>query len=351
MTINPKARKKVAKRIKKSAKKEVKIQVKAVAKMPTSRAMKKGMKKSVKNVFNKALKRDFIDIERIPAKDLRQILKMAVKLKKRNRPLLKGKTLVSVFEKPSTRTRVSFEVGMNQLGGHVLTMNSTETQIGRGETIDDTAKVLSRFVDVIMLRANSHASLLELAEHATVPVINGLTDFSHPCQIMADILTLEEHKGNIEGKKVAWVGDGNNVLTSWIHAAAKFDFALHISTPKKLMPSQKVLDKAIKSGAKIKIFESTADCVKGVDCVITDTWVSMGDEDADKRIKLLQDYQVNEKLMSYASPDAIFMHCLPAHRGEEVSSGVIDGKQSVVFDEAENRLHAQKAIMAWCLEA
>jgi ornithine carbamoyltransferase len=228
-------------------------------------------------------------------------------------------------------------------------MSSNDMQLGRGESIDDTAKVLSRFVDVIMLRANSHASLLELAEHATVPVINGLTDFSHPCQIMADILTLEEHKGEITGKKVAWVGDGNNVLTSWIHAAAKFNFTLHIATPKKLMTSQKVLDKAIKSGAKIKIFDKPSQCVAGVDCVITDTWVSMGDADADNRIKLLQDYQVNEKLMALAEPGAIFMHCLPAHRGEEVTDGVIDGKQSVVFDEAENRLHAQKAIMAWCL--
>ena len=349
MTVNKKARKKVAKRIKKSVKKAAKVQVKALAKIPTSRAMKKGMKKSVLKVIDKAQKRDFIDIERVPARELRKILKLAVKLKKRNKDLLKGKTLVSIFEKPSTRTRVSFEVGMNQLGGHVITMNSSETQIGRGETIDDTAKVLSRFVDIIMLRANTHESLLELAEHATVPVINGLTNFSHPCQIMADILTFEEHRGNINGKKIAWVGDGNNVLTSWIHAAAKFNFALHIATPKKLAPNQKVMEKAIKAGANIKIFESTSDCVKGVDCVITDTWVSMGDADAENRIKLLQDYQVNEKLMAHASPSAIFMHCLPAHRGEEVSSGVIDGKQSVVFDEAENRLHAQKAIMAWCL--
>jgi ornithine carbamoyltransferase len=349
MTVNQKARKKATKRVKKTAKKAAKVQVREIAKIPTSRAMKKGMKKSLLKVFDKALKRDFIDIEKVPATELRKILKLAVKLKKRNRRLLKGKTLAAIFEKPSTRTRVSFEVGMNQLGGHVITMNSSETQIGRGETINDTAKVLSRFVDVIMLRANSHKSLLELAEHATVPVINGLTDFSHPCQIMADILTLEEHKRTINGKKVAWVGDGNNVLTSWIHMAAKFDFALHIATPKKLMPNQQVLEKAIKAGAKIKMFDSPAECVQDVDCVITDTWVSMGDEDAQRRMKLLQDFQVNDALMAKAAPDAIFMHCLPAHRGEEVTDSVIDGKQSVVFDEAENRLHAQKAIMAWCL--
>lgn len=350
MINTKKARKKIAKRTKKLVKKAAKIQVKMVAQKPTSRAMKKGMKKSVKKVFDKALKRDFIDLDKLSAKDLRGILKLAVKLKKRNKALLKGKTLAAIFEKPSTRTRVSFEVGMGQLGGNVITMNSAETQIGRGESIDDTAKVLSRFVDIIMLRANSHESLVELAKHATVPVINGLTDFSHPCQIMADILTFEEHKGNIEGKKIAWVGDGNNVLVSWVHAATKFDFTLHISTPKELSVTQKVLDKAIKAGAKIKLFDNPQDCVKNTDCIITDTWVSMGDTDANKRIKLLQNYQVNEKLMQLALPSAIFMHCLPAHRGEEVTDEVIDGPQSVVFDEAENRLHAQKAIMAWCLK-
>jgi ornithine carbamoyltransferase len=291
----------------------------------------------------------FLDIDKIHADDLRAILDLAVKLKKKNEQLLKGKFLASIFEKPSTRTRVSFEVGMKELGGDVVTMMSSDMQLGRGETIADTAKVLSRFVDVIMLRANSHATLLELAENSDVPVINGLTDMSHPCQIMADILTFEEHRGNIRGKKIAWVGDSNNVLSSWIHAAAKFDFVLHIASPKELLPDQKIITAAIKTGSHLKICENPVECVKGVDCVVTDTWFSMGEKNPEVRRNLLVNFQVDEKLMAVAKKNAIFMHCLPAHRGEEVSAAVIDGKQSVVFDEAENRLHAQKAILAWCL--
>lgn len=294
--------------------------------------------------------RNFIDIEAVSYEDLRSILDLAKDLKKQNRELLKGKQLAQIYEKPSTRTRVSFEVGMNQLGGDVITMLSTDMQLGRGETVGDTAKVLSRYVDIIMLRANNHGTLLELAEHAQVPVINGLTDFSHPCQIMADILTFEEHKGNISGAKIAWVGDGNNVLNSWIQAAAKFGFELGIACPNELLPSQKFIDRAVANGANINTCDTPAECAQDADCVVTDTWLSMGEKNPETRRNLLVNYQVNEALMKKAKKDAIFMHCLPAHRGEEVSAGVIDNGQSVVWDEAENRLHAQKAIMAWCLE-
>lgn len=295
--------------------------------------------------------KNFIDIEAVSYEDLRSILDLAKDLKKQNRKLLEGKQLAQIYEKPSTRTRVSFEVGMNQLGGDVITMLSSDMQLGRGETVGDTANVLSRYVDIIMLRAHSHGTLLELAEHALVPVINGLTDFSHPCQIMADVMTYEEHKGDIKGAKIAWVGDGNNVLNSWIHAAAKFGFELGIACPNELLPSQKFIDRAIANGAKITVCDSPAECVENSDCVVTDTWLSMGEKNPETRRNLLVNYQVNEALMKKAKPDAIFMHCLPAHRGEEVSAGVIDNGQSVVWDEAENRLHAQKAIMAWCLQA
>ncbi len=295
--------------------------------------------------------RHFLDIDNFDAKTLREIIELAKDLKAKNRELANGKQLAQIYEKPSTRTRVSFEVGINQLGGRAITMTSSDMQLGRGETVADTAKVLSRFVDIITLRANSHGTLLELAEHSSVPVINGLTDFSHPCQIMADILTYEEHKGSIEGAKIAWVGDGNNVLISWIHASAKFGFELALACPNELLPSQNFIDKAIANGAKISVYDNPAECTKNADCVVTDTWLSMGDKDPETRRNLLMNYEVNSELMSHAKADAIFMHCLPAHRGEEVSAEVIDGKQSVVWDEAENRLHAQKAIMAWCLES
>lgn len=295
--------------------------------------------------------RHFLDIDNFDAKTLREIIELAKDLKAKNRELASGKQLAQIYEKPSTRTRVSFEVGINQLGGRAITMTSSDMQLGRGETVADTAKVLSRFVDIITLRANSHGTLLELAEHSSVPVINGLTDFSHPCQIMADILTYEEHKGSIEGAKIAWVGDGNNVLISWIHASAKFGFELALACPNELLPSQNFIDKAIANGAKISVYDNPAECTKNADCVVTDTWLSMGDKDPETRRNLLMNYEVNSELMSHAKADAIFMHCLPAHRGEEVSAEVIDGKQSVVWDEAENRLHAQKAIMAWCLES
>jgi ornithine carbamoyltransferase len=262
---------------------------------------------------------------------------------------LTGRMLTLIFEKPSTRTRISFDVGMQELGGSTIMLTGAEMQLGRGETIGDTARVLSRYVDAIMIRTLDHAMLLELAEHAAVPVINGLTKLSHPCQVMADVMTFEEKKGPIRGRVVAWTGDCNNVCTSWIHAASRFDFTLRVATPDMLGPREALRKWARNSGAKI-VFTSDAEAaVTGADCVVTDTWVSMGDKAAAKRRVLLKAYQVNRALMAHAKPDALFMHCLPAHRGEEVTDEVIDGPQSAVFDEAENRLHAQKAILAWCL--
>ncbi len=254
-----------------------------------------------------------------------------------------------IFEKPSTRTRVSFDVAMRQLGGQTIVLNHTDLQLGRGESIADTARVMSRYVDAVMMRANSHTSLVEFATHASIPVINGLTDLSHPCQVMADIMTFEENQGVIEGRTIAWVGDGNNVATSWMHAAAKFGFKLRIACPGQLRPDKKVIDAARQSGADVEVTDDPATAVAGSDCVVTDTWVSMGDTDEGYRRQLLGAYAVDSDLMKRAAKGAIFMHCLPAYRGHEVSAEVIDGAQSVVFDEAENRLHAQKAILAWCL--
>lgn len=327
-------------------------------KNPISKAIvkKKVQKRAeIRNVSRETLhknsKRDFLDLDKLSASELRSIIDHAKDLKADNQKLLADKFLAQIYEKPSTRTRISFEVGMKQLGGEVLTLDSNSMQLGRGESVSDTAKVLSRMVNLVMLRANSHDTLLELAEHATVPVINGLTDYSHPCQIMADILTYEEHRDSIKGAKVAWVGDWNNVLVSWIHAAAKFDFELSIACPKELLPAKSFLDKEIKNGANLVICDDPAKAAKKADLVVTDTWFSMGEKNPETRRNLLVNYQVDEKLMKKAKKEALFMHCLPAHRGEEVSAEVIDGKQSVVWDEAENRLHAQKAIMAWCLNA
>jgi ornithine carbamoyltransferase len=279
---------------------------------------------------------------------------MKAKLKKGNakpdKPL-ENKTLAMIFEKPSTRTRVSFEVGMRQLGGEVVMLTGAEMQLGRGETIADTARVLSRFVDIIMIRILNHDSLMELAANATVPVINGLTRFSHPCQVMADLMTFEEHRGPIKGRTIAWTGDDNNVLMSWAHAAERFQFQLNIATPPELAPKKSFKDWAKATQAAITFSNDVDAMVRGADCVVTDTWVSMGDKDGETRHNLLKPYQVNSRLMALAKPDALFMHCLPAHRGEEVTDEVIDGPQSVVFDEAENRLHAQKGILAWCLHA
>jgi ornithine carbamoyltransferase len=256
-----------------------------------------------------------------------------------------------IFEKPSTRTRVSFDVGMRQLGGEAIMLTGAEMQLGRGETIADTARVLSRYVDAIMIRILNHDSLLELAAHATVPVINGLTRRSHPCQVMADLMTFEEHRGPIEGRTVAWTGDDNNVLASWAQAAERFKFTLNVATPPQLAPNKVMRDWIKATDAPIVLGNDPEAAVRGADCVVTDTWVSMGDKDGEHRHNLLKPYQVNARLMALAKPDALFMHCLPAHRGDEVTDEVIDGPQSVVFDEAENRLHVQKGILAWCFEA
>jgi ornithine carbamoyltransferase len=256
-----------------------------------------------------------------------------------------------IFERPSTRTRVSFEVGMRQLGGDTVMLTAEEMQLGRGETIADTARVLSRYVDAIMIRALDAERVAELARHATVPVINGLTRRSHPCQVLADVMTFEEHRGPIRGRTVAWTGDANNVLTSWMHAAERFAFQLRVATPLELAPKKPLVEWIKSSGAAIRIGTDPEEAVKGVDCVVTDTWVSMGDRNGARRHNLLRRYQINTRLMARAKRDAIFMHCLPAHRGEEVTDEVMDGPHSVVFDEAENRMHAQKGILTWCLEA
>jgi ornithine carbamoyltransferase len=301
--------------------------------------------------------RHFIDIDDYDSETLRFILDCAKDLKKSfkspaaPRPrLAEGSVLAMLFEKTSTRTRVSFDVAMRQLGGEAIVLNHSDMQLGRGETIADTARVLSRYVDAIMMRAISHETLIELAKYATVPVINGLSDRSHPCQILADVLTLEEKKGPVEPLLVTWVGDGNNVAASWIHAAVRYGFTLHLATPKKLQPPLDLINWAHSEGGKLVLFEDPREAAEGADCVVTDVWVSMGQEETAERMDLLAPYQVNAAVMEKAAKDAIFMHCLPAHRGTEVTAEIIDGPQSVVFDEAENRLHAQRAIIAWCLE-
>jgi ornithine carbamoyltransferase len=299
--------------------------------------------------------RHFLDLIDIAPSDLRGIIADSRAMKQRGRDqadrVIAGKVLAMIFDKPSTRTRVSFDVAMRQLGGQTTVLTGQEMQLGRGESVADTARVLSRYVDAIMIRTLDHDMLIELARYATVPVINGLTRRSHPCQIMADVMTFEEHRGSIRGRKVAWTGDANNVLASWMHAARQFEFELAIATPTELAPKQPVLDWIRSSGADIRIWEDAERAVAGADCVVTDTWVSMGDRDGERRHNLLKPYQVNARLMRNAKPEAIFLHCLPAHRGDEVTEDVIDGPQSVVFDEAENRLHAQKGILVWCLNS
>ena len=298
--------------------------------------------------------RHFLDLAAIDGATLRSILDEAGRLKSVRRtpaagkPLV-GKVLAMIFDKPSTRTRVSFDVAMRELGGETIMLTGKEMQLGRGETIADTAKVLSRYVDAVMIRHLDQDMVEELAENASVPVINGLTKRTHPCQIMADVMTFEEHKGPIAGKLVAWMGDSNNVLGSWVHAAARFGFRLNIASPPELAPSPELLAWASGNNASVKTTTDPDAAVEGADCIVTDTWVSMGDAESERRHNLLKPYQVNARLMARAKPDAIFMHCLPAHRDEEVTAEVIDGAQSVVFDEAENRLHAQKGILAWCL--
>ena len=302
--------------------------------------------------------RNFLDIDALDQADLRKILDRSAALKSaragkpkgmvdEGRPL-DGRLLAMIFEKASTRTRVSFEVAIHQLGGTALMLSGRDTQLGRGETVADTARVLSRYVDAIMIRTTAHENLLELAEYATVPVINGLTDFSHPCQIMADVMTVEEHRGPIAGKTMTWCGDGNNMAVSWIHAAVRLNFELRLACPAQLSPPAAILDWARAEGANVSLGENPEEAVAGTDGVIADTWVSMGDDQTEVRHNLLKPFQVNERLMAGAKDDALFMHCLPAHRNEEVTDAVLDGPQSVIWDEAENRLHAQKGILAWC---
>ncbi len=306
--------------------------------------------------------RHFVDLDQISSADLQLILKYAKKLKKeknaaKQAKLLAHKNLAMIFEKNSTRTRVSFEVGINQLGGHAVVMNRNDMQLGKGETVEDTAKVLSRYVDAIMIRSNSHQTICDLAKHTTKPVINALSDFSHPCQIMASILTIEEHLGKVSEKKLAWFGDANNVLNSYIHAAKAFNYELAISTPKSFDFCNQEIAKAQHLGAKVFYCEDPKMAAQNADVLITDTWISMGDaaeKDASikqEKLSILAPYQINSALMSLAKPNAIFTHCLPAYRGVEVTADVIDSKQSVIFDEAENRLHAQKAILLWVMNA
>ncbi len=298
-----------------------------------------------------ATAKHFLDLDEIDAATLRGMLDAAVGMKRAGpgagRPLA-GKTLAMIFEKPSTRTRVSFEVGMKQLGGEVVVLNAADLQLGRGETVADTARALSRYVDCIMMRTFGREKIEEMARHASVPVINGLTDHSHPCQLMADVMAFEEHRGPIRGRTVAWSGDGNNMAASWIHASVKFGFRLRIACPPERPPARELLEWARANGGAVELTADPEAAVAGADCVVTDTWNSMGDDDA-SRHNMLAPYRVDERLMGKAGPDAVFLHCLPAHRGEEVTDAVIDGPRSIVWDEAENRLHTQKAILAWCL--
>ncbi len=303
----------------------------------------------------------FLDIHKTDPADLRAMIDHARAMKgarhgrKHGTPdddqPLAGHMVALIFEKPSTRTRVSFDVGVRQMGGETMVISGADMQLGHGETIADTARVLSRYVDLIMIRTFDESVLAEMADYADVPVINGLTDRTHPCQIMADVMTYEEHRGPMAGKKVVWSGDGNNVCASFLHAAAQFGFDLTFTGPPQLDPEEEFVGLARKAGSEVRIERDPAKAVADADLVVTDTWVSMHDSQSakERRHNMLRPYQVNDALMAHAKPDALFMHCLPAHRGEEVTSQVMDGPQSVVFDEAENRLHAQKAIMRWCL--
>lgn len=307
----------------------------------------------------------FLSLADIQTSELRSILDEAHRMKKNriglrkgeldNDAPLKGETIALIFEKPSTRTRFSFDMAIRQLGGSSITATSNDMQLGRGETIEDTAKVLSGYIDAIMLRAKNHETILNLAANANIPVINGLTDFNHPCQIMADLLTLEEQTtlkaGQLKNMTLTWVGDGNNVANSFVNAAVKFKYKLRLSSPKGYEVKKSILDAARSHGADIEVIKNPLQACTGTDVVIADTFVSMGDKNSEKRLEDLSAYQVNDKLMNAAAKNSIFLHCLPAHRGEEVSASVIDGPKSVVIQEAENRLHAQKSIIKWCLNS
>ncbi len=302
--------------------------------------------------------RHFLDLWPVSGADIRALLEDAKARKHARRDLprgapdadkpLDGRVLAMIFEKNSTRTRVSFEIGMRQLGGSCIVLNAADTQLGRGETVEDTARVLSRMVDAVMIRANKHDDVTTFAAVADVPVINGLTDMSHPCQILADLLTIEERMGDVEGKTIAWTGDGNNVLASFIHAAPKLGYALRIATPPAYAMRTQEIEAARAQGASITVAASAEEAVTGADVVVTDTWVSMGDKDKDARLAAFPSFAVNRALMAKAKSDAVFLHCLPAHRGEEVENEVMDGPQSAVWDEAENRIHAQKSVLLWC---
>jgi len=305
--------------------------------------------------------RHFIDLWKLDGATLRAILDDAHARKAARKGWPQGRvdadapardrTLAMIFQKNSTRTRFSFDAAIRQLGGQSVIATAADMQLGRGEPVEDTAKVLSRMVDAVMIRANSHEDVLRFSQAATVPVINGLTDKSHPCQIMADLLTLEEHRGPLAGKTIAWVGDGNNVCASFIHAAPKFGFELKIACPAVYHPDLMDLARASSEQGRVSMMHDAREAVKGADCVVTDTWVSMGDTDHDERVEAFEEFQVDEGLMEEAAKNAAFLHCLPAHRGEEVTDAVIDGPQSLVWDEAENRIHAQKSVLAWCFGA
>jgi ornithine carbamoyltransferase len=306
---------------------------------------------------------NFLNISDLSAQQLRQIIEEAKERKSNRKGFNKseadkdkpfaGKSMIMMFEKPSTRTRISFDIAAKQLGGSTIILNQEGIHYGKGEeSIKDTAKVLSQYVDLIMIRTAAHKNLVEFAKHADIPVINGLSEISHPCQIMSDILTFEELKGNIKGKTIAWLGDGdNNMSYSFIEASAKFNFNFNIGCPDKYKPNKNILAWAKKNKALVSIFKNPAEAVKNADCVMTDKWVSMNDKvDKNKKKKLLKPYQVSKKTMKLAKSDAIFMHCLPVSRGEEATDEVVDGKQSVIWQQAENRVHAQKSIMNWCLK-
>ena len=307
--------------------------------------------------------KNFLNISDLSAQELKEIIEEAKSRKLKRKGFNKsepdkdkpfsGMSMIMMFEKPSTRTRISFDIAAKQLGGSTIILNQDGIHYGKGdESIKDTAKVLSQYADMIMIRTASHKNLDEFAKHSDIPVINGLSELSHPCQIMSDILTFEETKGNIKGKTIAWLGDGNNNMSnSFIEASAKFNFKLNIGCPDQYKPSKSILAWAKKNKADISIYKNPADAVKNVDCIMTDKWVSMNDKvDKNKKKKLLKSYQVNKKIMKLAKSDAIFMHCLPVGRGEEATDEVVDGKQSVVWQQAENRVHAQKSIMNWCLK-
>ena len=307
--------------------------------------------------------KNFLNISDLSTQELKEIIEEAKSRKLKRKGLNKsepdkdkpfsGMSMIMMFEKPSTRTRISFDIATKQLGGSTIILNQDGIHYGKGdESIKDTAKVLSQYADMIMIRTASHKNLDEFTKHSDIPVINGLSELSHPCQIMSDILTFEETKGNIKGKTIAWLGDGNNNMSnSFIEASAKFNFKLNIACPDQYKPSKSILAWAKKNKADISIYKNPADAVKNVDCIMTDKWVSMNDKvDKNKKKKLLKGYQVNKKIMKLAKSDAIFMHCLPVGRGEEATDEVVDGKQSVVWQQAENRVHAQKSIMNWCLK-